>query len=409
MPKLPVLDTPKQRQLPLLTPNRQALQPYLLSGDAAQLKPYEPTFREQTANFIANHMPSFLAPNQYEAQNLGDKFTTLAEFSPFGMLTAGDDYGRAKEQGDVPNMGLAALAAIPVLGAEARAAEKAGIRAFHGSPHSFDKFSLDKIGTGEGAQAYGHGLYFAENEGVAKSYRDALGKVNVDGRPIDEVAAPARAVAGQNEFGSYNLHKIKPGSAPDDSIIAAYIGDYGDPQKAILQMMEDGHDSAAQLASRMKNEGRLKEVGSMYEVNINADPSHFLDWDEPITANSPQAVRDALNKIANSSTPEVKAKLYEQVGQPGSMFYSVLGDAAKTGDLVKNQSAATQALKDAGIAGIKYKDAGSRFGHGEGTRNYVVFDDGLVNIVRKYGIAGAVGAGIITAEMGQQMQDQGLL
>ena len=38
-----------------------------------------------------------------------------------------------------------------------------GIRAYHGSPHDFDKFDLSKIGTGEGAQAYGHGLYFAEN------------------------------------------------------------------------------------------------------------------------------------------------------------------------------------------------------------------------------------------------------
>jgi hypothetical protein len=48
------------------------------------------------------------------------------------------------------------------------------IRAYHGSPHDFDRFDLSKIGTGEGAQAYGHGLYFAEREGTARSYRDAL-------------------------------------------------------------------------------------------------------------------------------------------------------------------------------------------------------------------------------------------
>ncbi len=48
------------------------------------------------------------------------------------------------------------------------------ITAYHGSPHDFDRFDLSKIGTGEGAQAYGHGLYFAENEGVAKGYRDTL-------------------------------------------------------------------------------------------------------------------------------------------------------------------------------------------------------------------------------------------
>ncbi|MGP1366042.1 MAG: hypothetical protein ACTTKW_01790, partial [Schwartzia sp. (in: firmicutes)] len=39
-------------------------------------------------------------------------------------------------------------------------------RAWHGSPHVFDYFSLDAIGTGEGAQAHGWGLYFAKNQKV---------------------------------------------------------------------------------------------------------------------------------------------------------------------------------------------------------------------------------------------------
>src|SRR5215510_3136348 len=60
-----------------------------------------------------------------------------------------------------------------------------GIRAYHGSPHDFERFDLSKIGTGEGAQAYGHGLYFAENEGVAGEYRRAL------------VGGPERLVGGE--------------------------------------------------------------------------------------------------------------------------------------------------------------------------------------------------------------------
>jgi ADP-Ribosyltransferase in polyvalent proteins len=48
------------------------------------------------------------------------------------------------------------------------------IKAYHGSPHDFERFDLSKIGTGEGAQAYGHGLYFAENPKVAEEYRRAL-------------------------------------------------------------------------------------------------------------------------------------------------------------------------------------------------------------------------------------------
>ena len=41
-------------------------------------------------------------------------------------------------------------------------------KVFHGSPHLFKKFDMSKIGTGEGAQSYGHGLYFAENPKTAK-------------------------------------------------------------------------------------------------------------------------------------------------------------------------------------------------------------------------------------------------
>src|SRR6185437_16282352 len=74
------------------------------------------------------------------------------------------------------------LAMATTLGAGAAPAEEnalnMGIKAYHGSPHDFDAFDLSKIGTGEGAQAYGHGLYFADNEGVAKSYRDTLAGAN---------------------------------------------------------------------------------------------------------------------------------------------------------------------------------------------------------------------------------------
>ena len=43
------------------------------------------------------------------------------------------------------------------------------IRAYHGSPHDFERFDTSKIGTGEGAQSYGHGLYFAENPANGES------------------------------------------------------------------------------------------------------------------------------------------------------------------------------------------------------------------------------------------------
>lgn len=69
----------------------------------------------------------------------------------------------------------------------------AGITAWHGSPHVFDKFDSSKIGTGEGAQAYGHGLYLAEHPAVAGEYAKALAN---DGRGnVYKVDLPDSAVA----------------------------------------------------------------------------------------------------------------------------------------------------------------------------------------------------------------------
>jgi len=54
--------------------------------------------------------------------------------------------------------------------------KKPGIIAFHGSGADFDEFKLEKIGTGEGAQAYGYGLYFTDSEDIAKFYRDTISR-----------------------------------------------------------------------------------------------------------------------------------------------------------------------------------------------------------------------------------------
>ncbi|MCD8377223.1 MAG: hypothetical protein LUB59_00380 [Candidatus Gastranaerophilales bacterium] len=45
---------------------------------------------------------------------------------------------------------------------------------YHGTPHRFDEFSTDKIGTGEGAQTHGWGLYFAGNKDISEEYRKSL-------------------------------------------------------------------------------------------------------------------------------------------------------------------------------------------------------------------------------------------
>ena len=70
-----------------------------------------------------------------------------------------------------------------------------GIVAYHGTPHIVPEFSTSAIGSGQGAQSYGYGLYFAQEPQVASTYKNA-GKIrtyqvkNKSGR-WDEIVDPA--------------------------------------------------------------------------------------------------------------------------------------------------------------------------------------------------------------------------
>lgn len=105
-------------------------------------------------------------------------------FDPLVALTPG---GQATTAGDVAGVRSqlqagSDVALGTVLGMTGDAPGGNALRVYHGSPHAFEPvpdnplgaFSLDKLGTGEGAQAYGHGVYQAGAEGVARTYRDAL-------------------------------------------------------------------------------------------------------------------------------------------------------------------------------------------------------------------------------------------
>jgi hypothetical protein len=196
-----------------------------------------------------------------------------------------------------------------------------GIKAYHGSPHSFERFDPSKIGTGEGAQAYGHGLYFAEQEATAKAYRDALAYKNQ--RPV---------VTKDPTFGDVTILEQDP-----------------------------------------------TRPGKMYEVDINAVPEHFLDWDKPLSQQHPH-VQEALGKIGSAQ----KNRPLSDTDLGKDLYY-------KQTQGLFNESA-SQRLREAGIPGIRYLDQGSRAA-GKGSRNYVVFDPNLIDIKRKFGLLGAPAAG----------------
>lgn len=74
-----------------------------------------------------------------------------------------------------------------------------GMTVYHGSPHSFSAFDASKIGTGEGAQAYGHGLYFAENPKVAKTYGEKQYSVDLPDEHIANMVHWDRPMSEQPE------------------------------------------------------------------------------------------------------------------------------------------------------------------------------------------------------------------
>src|SRR5690606_11358409 len=70
---------------------------------------------------------------------------------------------------DVIESGVVGPQAVPV-----DAGGSSAIRAWHGSPSDFDKFSLRRVGSGEGAQGEGYGLYFGDKRAVGEYYRDNI-------------------------------------------------------------------------------------------------------------------------------------------------------------------------------------------------------------------------------------------
>jgi hypothetical protein len=270
------------------------------------------------------------------------------------------------------------------LGPKAPMPTAKGVRAYHGSPHDFDKFDSRFIGTGEGAQAYGRGLYFAEKEGVAKGYRDALSNRFHSKREVtrdytaDDLARMAEA-------------ETNPQRQKNLRMVAAEVQAGRPFRDVVLDMPEPP------MTFTFGDE-IIKKPGHMYEVNIKADPADFLDWDVPLSQQS-EKVRALLGH------PSVKRQA-EFFNDPngekltGKSAYGAISKWNTAGDQ-RGGSGDTSHFRGAGIPGIRYKDQGSRGAEG-GTSNLVVFDDNLIEIIRKYGLAGllAGGASLATPSQG---------
>jgi hypothetical protein len=326
--------------------------------------------------------------------------------------------------------------ALDLVMGEGDEAAQAGIRAYHSSPHDFDKFDLSKIGTGEGAQAYGHGLYFAESPEVSGRGGQYWNKFNSDRYrklgPYDTHAA--EMLKAQNWDREKTSEKLRELSQK-----------YMDEAKSAAN--EDSKRRALYSAEGNRLSADLLDAGyhvgpHTYEVNIAADPNQLLDWDKPLSE-QPEQVAKVFKRLGENDA--------SKYGEGGGLSYYMGDPESYSGENIYRYLASqfggpkvSEILKAEGIPGIKFLDAGSRGAatttqshidylknqlaineqstlkaqsnrytpkdyikqleaerndltaqidklskETSPTHNYVIFDDKLISIIRKYGIAGA--------------------
>lgn len=291
--------------------------------------------------------------------NLNDRARNLNEMTS-AAAREGIDYGPASQR----LAGLMADAYNPM-----------GLTVFHGSPAKFNKFDPTKIGSGEGAQAYGYGHYVAESPGVAKDYQRRLAKealatdlntkmklVDIGGKPLTsfdvdmDSALIDAAKAGKTEF--VNLVESKKARWEDLSQDQSY------PFQDYAKRKVSSYNSLLDTAK--KSDVDYTGTGVFYEIDLPDDQiAKMLDFDKPLMQQS--------KEIQN---------LAKQYG---------LTDADHMGgDLIAamdaKRAAGAELMRQSGVPGIRYLDQGSR-GTGEGTSNFVVFpgNEDLLTILKRNG------------------------
>ena len=293
-----------------------------------------------------------------------------------------------------------------------------GLPAYHGSPHDFDKFSLHKIGTGEGAQAYGWGLYFAGDKALAEHYRTQLpgggdGGLLMDGVPFRELNRPrAEAIAlvrieaiFRGGSGKTAVQAFQRGidqaereateiqAEIDEGIAAGKFA--AEEVKEEIKLVEASRREAALLRTFDPAQFSFKTLGQTYKVEI---PEHaeLLDY----AATMDKQPEGVLEKLLKSGLLEITPKnrwVFAgsiDVGPidrvTGKAFYDALIQAhsitiATDLDVQGAAEWASKRLLHAGIPGLRYLDSVSRNRSADKakTYNYVIWDEGRVEVREK--------------------------
>lgn len=224
-------------------------------------------------------------------------------------------------------------------------------RAFHGTANKgIERFTLDKVGTGSGDQNYGWGIYTAQQEKTADTYRRALSSVSKANGGI-------LADALMRKNGSDRMRTIEDirrlRSAGVDAAERATGMTFGSTGSLTRQL-----DGAEKFIRANMNRGQL------YGVEVPED-SELLNWDAPLSE-QPSAVRAALKNVKGGDLFQESMQPFEDT--TGFGLYRAL-----EADLGSDK-AASQALGEVGIPGLRYKDGATRY-KADSTYNYVVWDE----------------------------------
>lgn len=203
------------------------------------------------------------------------------------------------------------------------------LTAWHGTPHNIaGKFDISKVGTGEGAQAYGHGMYFAENPNVAKEYQ---------------------TVGGKGDYVRFG-DKVVPTTSTEGQLLSD-VTKLG--RKAAINKYPDQADYIKTI-----NPDNIKfEGGNLYKVDIPDEQiPNMLDWDKPLSAQP--SIIEKLKGLGDAELSKLGINpdfTRRSTGKEltGESLYDVLTTH-------NSQKGASNLLAKLDIPGIRYFDQGTR-------------------------------------------------
>lgn len=254
--------------------------------------------------------------------------------------------------------------------------------AYHGTPHNFDKFSTSAIGTGEGAQSFGWGLYFTNQEDIARWYADKLSQDNLSILK-EQVKYKSVDIPYKNGTIQYEIFKDLISFNFDFKKYKDYL------EKEIDNLSKDKdnpyYDEKAEQKKQKVNEVERDLLNrNLYTVEL--PDNGYLLWDKLYKEEIPaimKALREEIEKDYSPGSAYINWDLLEELESnnftlSGKYLYDNISKLFYGNNKEKY---ASKYLRRIGYIGIDYP-ANSLAGHtDEGKRNYVIFDDEDVKVL----------------------------